>query len=193
MTSCTWDYVTSTPANKSYTLMLCCFVFFIPLGIISYCYLSMFLAIRQASRYIQINRFIIFNIINITFFLNMHNLILFLGSHFNTCLLEVPFWPLACKPVKKGEKNTFSNKQYSPLWRVLQEVMKVGFLDTTQGPSISFQWTKLKFLSVRSSGQDHASQCFCTQSICSIGQLVQFYCKLVRHLTNNLSLCLPGL
>ncbi|KAM7368995.1 hypothetical protein PAMP_013295 [Pampus punctatissimus] len=50
MTSCTWDYVTSTPANKSYTLMLCCFVFFIPLAIISYCYLYMFLAIRHASR-----------------------------------------------------------------------------------------------------------------------------------------------
>uniref|UniRef100_A0A8C1ZT56 Opsin 4xa n=1 Tax=Cyprinus carpio TaxID=7962 RepID=A0A8C1ZT56_CYPCA len=50
MTSCTWDYVTSTPANKSYTLMLCCFVFFIPLGIISYCYFFMFLAIRSASR-----------------------------------------------------------------------------------------------------------------------------------------------
>lgn len=53
MTSCTWDYVTSTPANKSYTLMLCCFVFFIPLGIISYCYLCMFLAIRQASRWMN--------------------------------------------------------------------------------------------------------------------------------------------
>ncbi|KAG7252704.1 hypothetical protein CRUP_031440, partial [Coryphaenoides rupestris] len=53
MTSCTWDYVTSTPANKSYTLMLCCFVFFIPLAIISFCYLCMFLAIRRASRDIQ--------------------------------------------------------------------------------------------------------------------------------------------
>ncbi|XP_034566015.1 opsin 4xa [Notolabrus celidotus] len=53
MTSCTWDYVTSTPANKSYTLMLCCFVFFIPLGIISYCYLCMFLAIRRASRDVE--------------------------------------------------------------------------------------------------------------------------------------------
>uniref|UniRef100_A0A3Q2R155 Opsin 4xa n=1 Tax=Fundulus heteroclitus TaxID=8078 RepID=A0A3Q2R155_FUNHE len=53
MTSCTWDYVTSTPANKSYTLMLCCFVFFIPLGIISYCYLCMFLAIRHASRDVE--------------------------------------------------------------------------------------------------------------------------------------------
>lgn len=51
MTSCTWDYMTSTPANKSYTLMLCCFVFFVPLGIISYCYLCMFLAIRHTSRY----------------------------------------------------------------------------------------------------------------------------------------------
>nr|XP_055064365.1 opsin 4xa [Misgurnus anguillicaudatus] len=53
MTSCTWDYVTSTPANKSYTLMLCCFVFFIPLGIISYCYIFMFLAIRNASRDVE--------------------------------------------------------------------------------------------------------------------------------------------
>ncbi|XP_063745836.1 opsin 4xa [Eleginops maclovinus] len=53
MTSCTWDYVTSTPANKSYTLMLCCFVFFIPLAIISYCYLCMFLAIRTASRDVE--------------------------------------------------------------------------------------------------------------------------------------------
>ncbi|KAJ3604989.1 hypothetical protein NHX12_027040, partial [Muraenolepis orangiensis] len=53
MTSCTWDYVTSTPSNKSYTLMLCCFVFFIPLAIISFCYLSMFLAIRSASRDVQ--------------------------------------------------------------------------------------------------------------------------------------------
>ncbi|XP_012696011.2 opsin 4xa isoform X2 [Clupea harengus] len=50
MTSCTWDYVTSTPSNKSYTLMLCCFVFFIPLGIILYCYLFMFLAIRSTGR-----------------------------------------------------------------------------------------------------------------------------------------------
>ncbi|XP_077478054.1 opsin 4xa isoform X2 [Stigmatopora argus] len=53
MTSCTWDYVTSTPANKSYTLMLCCFVFFIPLGIISYCYLCMFLTTRHASREVE--------------------------------------------------------------------------------------------------------------------------------------------
>ncbi|XP_060752473.1 opsin 4xa isoform X1 [Tachysurus vachellii] len=53
MTSCTWDYVTATPANKSYTLMLCCLVFFVPLGIISFCYVFMFLAIRNASRDLQ--------------------------------------------------------------------------------------------------------------------------------------------
>ncbi|XP_034048746.1 opsin 4xa [Thalassophryne amazonica] len=53
MTSCTWDYVTPTAANKSYTLLLCCFVFFIPLGIISYCYVHMFFAIRHTSRDVQ--------------------------------------------------------------------------------------------------------------------------------------------
>ncbi|CAJ1068910.1 LOW QUALITY PROTEIN: melanopsin-A-like [Xyrichtys novacula] len=53
MTSCTWDYVTYTLANRSYTMMLCCFVFFIPLGIISYCYLFMFLAIRKTSREVE--------------------------------------------------------------------------------------------------------------------------------------------
>ncbi|XP_068995113.1 opsin 4xb [Embiotoca jacksoni] len=53
MTSCTWDYVTYTMANRSYTMMLCCFVFFIPLGIISYCYLLMFLSIRKTSREVE--------------------------------------------------------------------------------------------------------------------------------------------
>ncbi|XP_044053267.1 opsin 4xb [Siniperca chuatsi] len=53
MTSCTWDYVTYTSANRSYTMMLCCFVFFIPLGIIFYCYLFMFLAIRKTSREVE--------------------------------------------------------------------------------------------------------------------------------------------
>ncbi|KAG7223436.1 hypothetical protein INR49_015539 [Caranx melampygus] len=53
MTSCTWDYVTYTLANRSYTMMLCCFVFFIPLGIIFYCYLLMFLAIRKTSREVE--------------------------------------------------------------------------------------------------------------------------------------------
>ncbi|KAM4576420.1 melanopsin-A-like isoform 1-T1 [Odontesthes bonariensis] len=53
MTSCTWDYVTYTTANRSYTMMLCCFVFFIPLGIIFYCYLRMFLSIRKTSREVE--------------------------------------------------------------------------------------------------------------------------------------------
>ncbi|KAK7163979.1 hypothetical protein R3I94_002640 [Phoxinus phoxinus] len=50
MTSCTWDYVSPSPANRSYTMMLCCFVFFIPLAIILFCYLFMFLVVRQACR-----------------------------------------------------------------------------------------------------------------------------------------------
>lgn len=50
-TSCTWDYVTNTLANRSYTMMLCCCVFFIPLGIILCCYLLMFLAVRKTRRY----------------------------------------------------------------------------------------------------------------------------------------------
>ncbi|XP_029296068.1 opsin 4xb [Cottoperca gobio] len=53
MTSCTWDYVTYTLANRSYTMMLCCFVFFIPLGIILYCYLFMFLAVRKTGREVE--------------------------------------------------------------------------------------------------------------------------------------------
>ncbi|KAM7392069.1 hypothetical protein PAMP_022708 [Pampus punctatissimus] len=53
MTSCTWDYVTYTLANRSYTMMLCCFVFFIPLGIISYCYVFMFLATRRTAREVE--------------------------------------------------------------------------------------------------------------------------------------------
>ncbi|KAG7490025.1 melanopsin-A-like [Solea senegalensis] len=53
MTSCTWDYVTYSLANRSYTMMLCCFVFFIPLGIIFYCYVFMFLSIRKTSREVE--------------------------------------------------------------------------------------------------------------------------------------------
>ncbi|XP_071411208.1 melanopsin-like [Pithys albifrons albifrons] len=53
MISCTWDYVTYSPANRSYTMILCCCVFFIPLIIIFHCYLSMFLAIRRTGRNVQ--------------------------------------------------------------------------------------------------------------------------------------------
>ncbi|XP_072528031.1 opsin 4xb [Salminus brasiliensis] len=50
MTSCTWDYVSPSPGSRSYTLALCCCVFFIPLGIVLYCYICMFLSVRRASR-----------------------------------------------------------------------------------------------------------------------------------------------
>uniref|UniRef100_A0A8D0GH85 G-protein coupled receptors family 1 profile domain-containing protein n=1 Tax=Sphenodon punctatus TaxID=8508 RepID=A0A8D0GH85_SPHPU len=53
MISCTWDYVTYSPANRSYTMMLCCCVFFIPLVVISHCYLFMFLAVRSTGRNVQ--------------------------------------------------------------------------------------------------------------------------------------------
>ncbi|XP_050801439.1 melanopsin-like [Gopherus flavomarginatus] len=53
MISCTWDYVTYSPANRSYTMMLCCCVFFIPLVIIFHCYLFMFLAVRSTGRDVQ--------------------------------------------------------------------------------------------------------------------------------------------
>uniref|UniRef100_A0A8D0C2B6 G-protein coupled receptors family 1 profile domain-containing protein n=1 Tax=Salvator merianae TaxID=96440 RepID=A0A8D0C2B6_SALMN len=53
MISCTWDYVTYSPANRSYTMMLCCCVFFIPLMIIFHCYVFMFLAIRSTGRNVQ--------------------------------------------------------------------------------------------------------------------------------------------
>ncbi|XP_065547841.1 melanopsin-like isoform X1 [Lathamus discolor] len=53
MISCTWDYVTYSPANRSYTMILCCCVFFVPLIIIFHCYLSMFLAIRRTGRDVQ--------------------------------------------------------------------------------------------------------------------------------------------
>ncbi|KAF2984372.1 hypothetical protein EK904_000760, partial [Melospiza melodia maxima] len=53
MISCTWDYVTYSPANRSYTMILCCCVFFIPLVIIFHCYLSMFLAIRRTGRDVE--------------------------------------------------------------------------------------------------------------------------------------------
>lgn len=50
MTSCTWEYVTYTWSNRSYTMMLCCFVFFIPMGIILFCYILMFLAVKKTGR-----------------------------------------------------------------------------------------------------------------------------------------------
>lgn len=50
MTSCSWDYMTFTPAVRSYTMLLFTFVFFIPLGIIIFCYFCIFRAIRHTTR-----------------------------------------------------------------------------------------------------------------------------------------------
>eukprot|EP00063_Salmo_salar_P038833 XP_014013668.1 PREDICTED: melanopsin-A-like isoform X2 [Salmo salar] len=50
MTSCSWDYMTFTPSVRSYTMLLFIFVFFIPLFIIIYCYICIFIAVRSATR-----------------------------------------------------------------------------------------------------------------------------------------------
>lgn len=49
-TSCSWDYMTFTNSVRAYTILLFTFVFFIPLGIIGGCYLSIFRAIRIAGK-----------------------------------------------------------------------------------------------------------------------------------------------
>ncbi|XP_043534642.1 melanopsin-A isoform X1 [Chiloscyllium plagiosum] len=53
MTSCTWDYTTFTPSVRAYTMLLFCFVFFIPLGIIIYCYVFIFRAILATNRDVE--------------------------------------------------------------------------------------------------------------------------------------------
>ncbi|XP_019749306.1 melanopsin-A-like [Hippocampus comes] len=50
MTSCSWDYMTFTPAVRSYTMLLFTFVFFIPLIVIIFCYCCIFRAIRHTTR-----------------------------------------------------------------------------------------------------------------------------------------------
>ncbi|XP_063047879.1 melanopsin-A [Engraulis encrasicolus] len=49
LTSCTWDYMTFTPSVRAYTMLLFCFVFFIPLIVIIYCYIFIFRAIRNTN------------------------------------------------------------------------------------------------------------------------------------------------
>ncbi|EHA98920.1 Melanopsin, partial [Heterocephalus glaber] len=51
LTSCSWDYMTFTPSVRSYTMLLFCFVFFLPLLIIIYCYVFIFRAIRETGRF----------------------------------------------------------------------------------------------------------------------------------------------
>ncbi|XP_008942995.1 PREDICTED: melanopsin-A-like [Merops nubicus] len=53
LTSCSWDYMTFTPSVRTYTMLLFCFVFFIPLIAIIYSYVFIFEAIRKANRSIQ--------------------------------------------------------------------------------------------------------------------------------------------
>ncbi|KAM9650822.1 LOW QUALITY PROTEIN: melanopsin [Trichechus inunguis] len=53
LTSCSWDYRSFTPSARTYTMLLCCFVFFLPLLIIIYCYVFIFKAIRETGRALQ--------------------------------------------------------------------------------------------------------------------------------------------
>ncbi|XP_043912525.1 melanopsin [Protopterus annectens] len=53
MTSCTWDYMTFTPSVRTYTMLLFCFIFFIPLIIIIYCYFFIFKTIKTTNKAVQ--------------------------------------------------------------------------------------------------------------------------------------------
>ncbi|XP_036317160.1 melanopsin [Pipistrellus kuhlii] len=53
LTSCSWDYMSFTPSVRSYTMLLFCFVFFLPLLVIIYCYVFIFRAIRETGQALQ--------------------------------------------------------------------------------------------------------------------------------------------
>ncbi|XP_062436231.1 melanopsin [Rhea pennata] len=53
LTSCSWDYITFTPSVRAYTMLLFCFVFFIPLITIIYSYIFIFEAIKKANKSVQ--------------------------------------------------------------------------------------------------------------------------------------------
>ncbi|XP_017898137.1 PREDICTED: melanopsin isoform X3 [Capra hircus] len=53
LTSCSWDYVSFTPSVRAYTMLLFCFVFFLPLLAIVYCYIFIFKAIRETGQALQ--------------------------------------------------------------------------------------------------------------------------------------------
>ncbi|XP_019516020.1 PREDICTED: melanopsin isoform X2 [Hipposideros armiger] len=53
LTSCSWDYMSFTPSVRAYTMLLFCFVFFLPLLVIIYCYIFIFRAIRETSQALQ--------------------------------------------------------------------------------------------------------------------------------------------
>ncbi|XP_067463124.1 melanopsin-like [Thunnus thynnus] len=52
-TSCSWDYMSFTAAVRTYTILLFAFVFFIPLGLITSCYFTIFRAVRRAGREVR--------------------------------------------------------------------------------------------------------------------------------------------
>ncbi|XP_037353570.1 melanopsin [Talpa occidentalis] len=53
LTSCSWDYMRFTPSFRAYTMLLFCFVFFLPLLVIVYCYIFIFRAIRETGQALQ--------------------------------------------------------------------------------------------------------------------------------------------
>ncbi|NP_001279045.1 melanopsin [Callorhinchus milii] len=53
LTSCTWDYMTFTPSVRAYTMLLFCFVFFIPLGVIICCYIFIFRTIQSTNKAVE--------------------------------------------------------------------------------------------------------------------------------------------
>ncbi|NIG58720.1 melanopsin isoform 2 [Pontoporia blainvillei] len=53
LTSCSWDYVSFMPSVRAYTMLLFCFVFFLPLLVIIYCYIFIFKAIRETGQALQ--------------------------------------------------------------------------------------------------------------------------------------------
>ncbi|XP_066476275.1 melanopsin [Tiliqua scincoides] len=53
LTSCSWDYITFTPSVRAYTMLLFCFVFFIPLTVIICSYVLIFRAIKTTNRAVR--------------------------------------------------------------------------------------------------------------------------------------------
>ncbi|KAK2507910.1 hypothetical protein MC885_002752 [Smutsia gigantea] len=53
LTSCSWDYMSFTPSVRAYTMLLFCFVFFLPLLVIIYSYFFIFRAIQETGQALQ--------------------------------------------------------------------------------------------------------------------------------------------
>lgn len=52
-TSCSWDYMSFTATVRAYTILLFAFVFFVPLGLITGCYVAIFREVRRAGREVE--------------------------------------------------------------------------------------------------------------------------------------------